>query len=306
MAKDTWPDDAGLEDLEPARFPSERVRHGPQRLPLFKGPTFLSFEVSQGGPHVLGARLIWWCAASADPRSFGYGEATALRLLIGIPWIEPCFRGVKIANEFLDTMQGCAEYVCDLLVSEARRVSSEAETSDVRKPAGPAADPRTPVVGSSGPLGSATVFPPHERWAIGAFTPKRWHLYERRGSDYRCLREIQFKDRPQSALLLEESFRGKGTMGFMEAYVAIEKLRSDPDRGERLAHIGIDETKVRKRVKPAVSHLRSQLFDNMQTARFNIIKYETGSGRFRLLVPIGASDRRLEGRRSGEYAFIPY
>jgi hypothetical protein len=206
-------------------------------------------------------------------------------------------------------MKDCASYLCDILASEAACDPPFVDTSDIRQPARPAAVPKTPLAVASSPLDTATDLPPHERWAIGQFDTRRWHLYERRRKGYRCLREIRFEERPQSRLLLDELFRGKGSMDFMEAYVSIDKLRSDPDRGERLAHNGIDADKInniRKRVKSAVSYLRKQLIANMDNGMFKIIEYEPGTGRYRLLVPIGASVRRVEGSRSGEYEFIPY
>jgi hypothetical protein len=122
------------------------------------------------------------------------------------------------------------------------------------------------------------------------------------------LREILFTDRPQSGRLLEELFRGKGAMKFMDAYAAIAKPRGDPDRAERLAREGIDEERINKRVKSAVSHLRTQLWASMRSGRFNIIKYEPGTGKYRLLLPIGVSVPRLdaESRCTGEYEFMSY
>jgi hypothetical protein len=206
-------------------------------------------------------------------------------------------------------MKECADYLCDLLVSEARRVSSEAGTSDVRKPAGPAAVLTTPRAGSSGLRDPAPDLSPHERWAIGQFDTRRWHLYERHRDGYRWLREILFEDRPQSALLLEELFRGKGSMTFMEAYAAMAKMRIDPDRAVRLARLGIDEDKIRKRVKSGVSHMNRELRANMRTVnKIKLTEYERGTARYRFLPRIGASVPRFEGedRRFGEYKFMPY
>jgi hypothetical protein len=73
---------AGLQLLSPSEQPSELVRfrllYPPDPPPLSE----LEYERKVGGPHVLGARLIWWCAAFESPEEFGFSGDFKL-------WTEP-------------------------------------------------------------------------------------------------------------------------------------------------------------------------------------------------------------------------
>lgn len=77
---------AELERLTPVMQPSKLVRFKAEYPP--DPPTLWTTEYERwvGGPHVVGARLVWWCAAAESPTEFGYPRDFFNRLLAQSIW----------------------------------------------------------------------------------------------------------------------------------------------------------------------------------------------------------------------------
>ena len=75
---------AGLKNALIHERPSSGVEFKPE-LPPHQSPLSChEYESSLGGPHVFGARLLWWCAAGNSPEKFGYAPGFSQNI-----WSQP-------------------------------------------------------------------------------------------------------------------------------------------------------------------------------------------------------------------------
>ena len=73
--------------------PSRNIEFKPESIPDDPPLDISQYEKLLGGPHVLGARLLWWCAAAKSPKQFGYSPGFSQEL-----WSQPFW--------FLDQKEG--------------------------------------------------------------------------------------------------------------------------------------------------------------------------------------------------------
>lgn len=114
---------ANLKEIPAARWPSQLV-HYPQ-APLPSCVTYGECEYCVGGPHVLGARLLWWCAAAKDPKAFDYSLDFRLRL-----WMLPIWtkleEGKGLANpKPIEAIIDAVDAVCANFTSIAADARAE-------------------------------------------------------------------------------------------------------------------------------------------------------------------------------------
>ncbi|MFN0198069.1 MAG: helix-turn-helix domain-containing protein [Planctomycetaceae bacterium] len=71
---------AGLLQAEHLAQPSNDILFQPVLPPGNPPLCYSEYETLVGGPHVFGARLLWWCAAGPNPNRFGYSINFTLTL----------------------------------------------------------------------------------------------------------------------------------------------------------------------------------------------------------------------------------
>lgn len=99
---------AALPALKRAAWPSDWISFGPVCPPMPSPLSIHDFERAVGGPHVLGAKLVWWCAAAKTPRSFGFDAGLSLEVWSLPIWAVDCGLQAKLSVYPLDLMQECA------------------------------------------------------------------------------------------------------------------------------------------------------------------------------------------------------
>lgn len=75
---------AGLERAGTDERPSLLIEFKPEFPPEYPPLSVSDYERLLGGPHVFGARLMWWCAAAKTPDKFGYPSGIYQQL-----WMQP-------------------------------------------------------------------------------------------------------------------------------------------------------------------------------------------------------------------------
>lgn len=75
---------ADLQAASAHQRPSNWVEFKPQYPPDSPPLNGSEYEALLGGPHIFGARLLWWCAAANSPQEFGYSPGFAHRI-----WTQP-------------------------------------------------------------------------------------------------------------------------------------------------------------------------------------------------------------------------
>lgn len=117
---------AMLPEVPPSQRPSASVCYGPVKLPSRLSLSYTDYEEDAGGPHVLGARVLWWLAASMAPKAFGYSDALPLKLMTIPIWttvsparLSRCLDSlaeVGMANpQPVEAARDAARTVCELL-----------------------------------------------------------------------------------------------------------------------------------------------------------------------------------------------
>ncbi len=74
----------GLTKAPVHQRPSRKVEFKRELLPDRPPLSVSEYETLLGGPHVFGARLLWWCAAAKNPNKFGYPDGFSLQM-----WMQP-------------------------------------------------------------------------------------------------------------------------------------------------------------------------------------------------------------------------
>lgn len=64
--------------------PSRNIEFKPEPIPEEPPLDISQYEKLLGGPHVFGARLLWWCASAKSPKQFGYAPGFSQQL-----WSQP-------------------------------------------------------------------------------------------------------------------------------------------------------------------------------------------------------------------------
>lgn len=124
---------ANLPLLEGAARPHPDVAFGPI-APLQTPPLATdAYEMQVGGPHVLGARLLWWCAAAAAPSKFGYAFGFSRQLLLQPFWCIETPR-VQPSPRPLTLLAEAAKFVscCPLDSKSAERCESQLQQDGPR------------------------------------------------------------------------------------------------------------------------------------------------------------------------------
>lgn len=85
---------AGLVKIPIHQRPSRNVEFKPEPIPDEPPLDSFQYETTVGGPHVFGARLLWWCAAAKSPKQFGYGPGFSQEL-----WSQPIWFHDRKAGE---------------------------------------------------------------------------------------------------------------------------------------------------------------------------------------------------------------
>ena len=85
---------AGLVSASDWSRPSPQIRFQSSVFPETPALSINEYESQIGGPHVFGARLLWWCAAAASPQKFGYPFDFKLQLVNQPFWFQdgPSFK----------------------------------------------------------------------------------------------------------------------------------------------------------------------------------------------------------------------
>jgi hypothetical protein len=106
---------AGLRKLPRGGRPSPRVQFGPLPLPKVRPASYGAFVRSVHGPHIAGARLLWWLAAAHELEQFGYPDDLPDRFLSQLPWWDPIAGGIEPSAVMLEAIKTCANSVVNML-----------------------------------------------------------------------------------------------------------------------------------------------------------------------------------------------
>ena len=87
---------AALKKATTHERPSPKIEFQPEFTPHHPPLSNFEYETLVGGPHVLGARLLWWCAAATNPQKYGYSAGFSHQL-----WTEPLWFTEKVENNWL-------------------------------------------------------------------------------------------------------------------------------------------------------------------------------------------------------------
>ncbi len=303
---------AGLEDIEPSSFPSALVRFGPVPLPRNRTRDFDAFADEQGGTHVAASRLIWWCAASHRPWEFGYTVDLSWYAWCRIPWIGTLNGRVTLLDGPIEAVRDCVGYLIELVESHQGDSAPDGYPTPLPVPGldeSPAApDDLNRPKSSRRRRGTSSP----KSWAFGLDSGRRWHVFERFEDRWAYRRLIHFPRGPQGGTLLNLFREGRGVLTIRRAYEGLYGDLGDPDLSERMLAILHYESKVIfRRIKSAVSHLKKQLFEAMKDDPSEIIEYEKGQSRYRLLVQIGTAVAGVSdsgngiNTETGSLKFIP-
>ena len=127
---------ARFSGLESSQYPHSQVHFAVEDLPNASLLDIAEYEKAAGGPHVLGARLLWWCAAAKHPKSFNLPPDFSLRLRHEPMWAIPYAKGIKANPRPVELMKSAANKVCGLLKSVGTEAPSQAPSPSLR-PDGP-------------------------------------------------------------------------------------------------------------------------------------------------------------------------
>lgn len=295
---------AGLPDLDPPVFPSDGVRHGPLRVPIVKKPDFDAFEEHVGGSHSVGARLLWWCAASGRPWSFGYCTDLSWQVWTRLPWLEVWDDRVVLSDGPLATIKDCATFLFGLLASGEANESFRQEGLAHRTPIRCEGAPEMHGAQPDGAIDATPDIAFAESWAVGQHKRDCWHLFGRSDDRWVYRRRIDFGGRPRAGCkLLEEFLRGHGTLSTRGAFEALSATKFDPEDLDLDLLEKLGGREVFEQVKTEVSHLRRSLRASMRERDCQPIdRYESGIG-YKLLMSIGYSIEGLDDESRGTHHF---
>jgi hypothetical protein len=129
---------AGLPLLKKSARPSEWIQFGPV-LPPNPPPLQVSeYEEGAGGPHVLGARLLWWCAAAKHSKEFGFSRSFSQSLWTQPIWITSQGWVAEVNGYPISLIKETASETVNLLVTGSVADSlSDPEQSDAELADGP-------------------------------------------------------------------------------------------------------------------------------------------------------------------------
>jgi hypothetical protein len=113
-AQDLLGERAGLEYLKPVNQPSRLVRFRPEYPPEPPSLWTTDCEREIGGPHVLRARLLCWCAAAESPTEFGFPGDFFIRLLTQPVWAVVQGDTVRADANVLSAIRGTASEILHL------------------------------------------------------------------------------------------------------------------------------------------------------------------------------------------------
>ncbi|KKK95630.1 hypothetical protein LCGC14_2670860 [marine sediment metagenome] len=106
---------AGLSPLRSSQQPHSEVRFAPKYPPDPPPLDIGTYEQVVGGPHVLGARLIWWLAAANAPTDFGYRKDFSPTIWFQPIWVAEDGWNTRSNPHPLTLMKQAASKVCRLL-----------------------------------------------------------------------------------------------------------------------------------------------------------------------------------------------
>jgi hypothetical protein len=128
---------ANLAHLKRSAQPSDWVQFGPAYPPSQPPLGVSDYERLVGGPHILGARLIWWCAGAKKPKNFGF-SCRFPQLLAAQPiWVTTCGQGVSASQYPLQLMQETATDIVRLLTSDSSLEASKTDDEPIAQGDGP-------------------------------------------------------------------------------------------------------------------------------------------------------------------------
>jgi hypothetical protein len=110
---------AQLQPASESERPSSLVQFQPANPPDPPPLDPVEYERQMGGPHVLGARLLWWCAAAKSPEPFGFTPGFSHKLWTQPIWTLNQDRNVRANPRVVPLLQHAASHVCDVLQREA-------------------------------------------------------------------------------------------------------------------------------------------------------------------------------------------
>lgn len=119
---------AGLPLLTQSMQPSDLVRFGPIYPPDPPPLSEVEYERKVGGRSVLGARLIWWCAAAESPEEFDFPVNFSPELLFQPYWAVDQGYTVRANHAALLLIRDTASEICrafDVLTKSGAFQSSE-------------------------------------------------------------------------------------------------------------------------------------------------------------------------------------
>lgn len=124
---------AGLSPLKRTKQPPDMVKYRPVYPPRKPAIQTIVYERQTGGPHVLGARLLWWLAAAEASENFGYTADFYHTLWTQPIWSVHASNTVKANEAVLGRITMTSNEVCRLILTVPK--VSVAETRQAQPPA---------------------------------------------------------------------------------------------------------------------------------------------------------------------------
>lgn len=114
---------AGLEHVGSQASPSDWIEWKVEELSPTPPLSLAQFTKAVGGSHLVGCRLLWWCAAAKSPTEFGYSSWDRNGVMFGIPlWTR--VKGNEVVSD---------RSLINLMVAEATRLADPGELDDWKK-----------------------------------------------------------------------------------------------------------------------------------------------------------------------------
>ena len=106
---------AGLPQASLHERASPRIEFKPVAVPDLPPLSCSEYETVVGGAHVLGARILWWCAAALEPKRFGYTPGFSRTVWTQPFWFvdnfESGMRELQVNRRPIELLQQAAMYV---------------------------------------------------------------------------------------------------------------------------------------------------------------------------------------------------
>jgi len=183
---------AMLPQALPSQQPSALTCYSPVKLPAGLSLSYIDYEKDAGGPHVLGARLLWWLAASIIPKTFGYSDDLPLKLASMPIWttVQPALFTRSLDTIVIEgsaspwpveAIKDSAGTVCELLASSRSGLHKPAARSSVNPDETALAETKQPQL-----LHKAELYRKGDLWTV-SFKGTTAHLPPLKGLKDICL-----------------------------------------------------------------------------------------------------------------------